>query len=255
MSATRSAIRGAAAILLLISFSLVQLGCTDSDYRKATRAAAGIATGLGALQDANESLFTAQLLQKGEARAIAQGVQDAARVNGEFIKKLRTLKTIDASNKQLIGVWFSEVLTSIETLNDQGVLRVKNADAKAELAVIFAGVQSSVAILTQLMAANGIVLPQARAGFVFDLNGGDFNHYFSSRGFTVAPAPGANVVELPAGFDAEVCKLMITPSDPDAKRCPLRATRYPTTKQYPQQRAARQQEPGGGSLGSLGGAN
>jgi hypothetical protein len=140
----------------VLALVLAPLGCTDTDYRKATRAAAGIATGLGAIQDANESLFKAQLLDKDEARAIAQGVADAVRVNDQFVGRLRTLKTIDASNKQLVGLWFSEVLTSLEALNEQGVLRVKNADAKAKLSVIFAGVQSSAAILTQLMAANGI---------------------------------------------------------------------------------------------------
>jgi hypothetical protein len=69
------------------------------------------------------------------------------------------------------------------------------------------------------MAANGIVPPQTRGGLVVDLD-----RYFNARGFTIAPAPGANVVELPVGFDAEVCKLMITPSDAEAKRCPLRAS-------------------------------
>jgi hypothetical protein len=142
--------------LLIFVVLFAQLGCTDTDYRKATRAAAGIATGLGAIQDANESLYKAHLLDKDEARAIAQGVADAVRVNDQFVGRLRTLKTIDASNKQLVGLWFSEVLTSLEALNQQGVLRVKNAEAKAKLSVIFAGVQSSAAILTQLMASNGI---------------------------------------------------------------------------------------------------
>lgn len=186
------------AISLVLALVLAPLGCTDTDYRKATRAAAGIATGLGAIQDANESLFKAQLLDKDEARAIAQGVADAVRVNDQFVGRLRTLKTIDASNKQLVGLWFSEVLTSLEALNQQGVLRVKNAEAKAKFAVIFAGVQSSAAILTQLMAANGIR--------VYAVS--------SSRDLVVTPA-----------FDVEegCAHNMVTPDDVAYRRCPSRA--------------------------------
>jgi hypothetical protein len=182
--------------LLIFVVLFAQLGCTDTDYRKATRAAAGIATGLGAVQDANESLYKAQLLDKDEARAIAQGVADAVRVNDQFVGRLRTLKTVDASNKQLVGLWFSEVLTSLEALNQQGVLRVKNADAKAKLSVIFAGVQSSAAILTQLMAANGIRV------------------YAVNREVLIVPA-----------FDLEGAaqRNMVTPDDVAYRRCPNRA--------------------------------
>jgi hypothetical protein len=147
---------------LVLALVLAPLGCTDSDYRKATRAAAGIATGLGALEDTNESLFKAQLLDKEEARTIAQGVIDATRVNDQLVGKLRTIKSIDAGNKQLVGLWVGEVITSIEALNQQGVLRVKNPDAKSKLSIIFAGIQSSVAIITQLMTENGIALPAPR---------------------------------------------------------------------------------------------
>ncbi len=140
--------RAAAALLLLC---LAATGCNDDDVRKAARAADGIASGLAGVQKVNVILYQGELISKDETKAIAVLVQQGTLANDEFIAKARTLRDLDPGNKALMLQWFGEVSASLDKLNREGVLHVKNPEAQARLSVAFASVKAGADIIASLL--------------------------------------------------------------------------------------------------------
>lgn len=205
------------ASLLALVLVLAPLGCSDSDYRKAARAADQIASGLDAVQDLSAKLYTAyRLIDKEEARALQVGVIDATLVNDEFIAKLRALKRIDGANKQKLGAWFGEVLTSLEKLEDGGAFHVKNENARLQLRAAFRIVRAAIATFQVLSSKYDIPITRPSERLALQLAPGwQF----------LPPAPSTNVIAPPLfapAFDFELrCsrRVMFETSD-DFKRCP-----------------------------------
>ena len=140
--------------VVVLGLTMLMAGCNDGDVRKAARAADSIASGLAAVQKANEAVFDAGLIDKEDAKAVSLLVKDATLANDVFVAKVRTLKEIDPSSKVALVRWFGELSASIEKLNQEGVLRVKNPEAKAKLSVAFAAVQAGLDIIGGLLQSS-----------------------------------------------------------------------------------------------------
>ncbi|MCU1308246.1 MAG: hypothetical protein JWN45_2941 [Acidobacteriaceae bacterium] len=141
---------GAATVLLVLAAMIV--GCDSSDYHKAVRATSAISSVLNTLQDVNDDLFNkAHLLDKQEATTIAKFVNDGTYIDDALIANLTAAKTLNVSNRADIVKLAGQLLDSIEKLNSEGILRIKNPDAQSRLAVEFAAMHASIAILQSLV--------------------------------------------------------------------------------------------------------
>jgi hypothetical protein len=139
-------------VIAVIALVMTTNACDQSEYHKAADAAAKIATGLGVIEQLNESLYKSQLLDQDEAIAVATATIEATRANDMFVGRMQGLKQIDASNKILIAGWFGDVAKAVGALNDEGVLHVKNKDARAKLSIALSTVQASVQIIQAVLA-------------------------------------------------------------------------------------------------------
>lgn len=140
-----------AALLVAVFFVT---GCDDSQYRKAARAVAGISSGLKSIQDANEVAFHAGEIDQDSARAISLAVADASFANDKIVQELKAIKKLDPQSKAQIIAHVTAIGESLKQLNDQGVLHIKNPDAKAKFNAAVGGVEAALGILKQLLEAN-----------------------------------------------------------------------------------------------------
>ncbi|ABF42402.1 hypothetical protein Acid345_3401 [Candidatus Koribacter versatilis Ellin345] len=138
-------------VLILGFLTLILAACNESEYHKATRAAAGIASGLSAAEQETEDLANAKLITFEEAGAVLGEIDDATKVNDEYVSQLKAFTAINVSNRVVLMNWLAAMTGSIERLNSGGVLKIKNPDAKAKLAAIVGGIQASIAILEALV--------------------------------------------------------------------------------------------------------
>jgi hypothetical protein len=143
---------------------MLTVACSESDYHKAANASAKIASGLAAIEQINENSYHAGLLSKEESVAIAGYTIEATRANDVFVGRIKSLGSIDTSNRALVVGWFGDVAASIQLLNEQGVLHVKNPDTKAKLAIAVTAVQASVQIIQALLGMTA--QPSPRAGIL-----------------------------------------------------------------------------------------
>jgi hypothetical protein len=139
-----------AALLVAVFFIS---GCDDSQYRRAVRASAGISSGVERLQDANELALKAGEIDPDAARAIALAGADIIAANRALRLELRSVKKLDTQSKAAIVAHIREIAASVQKLNEDGVLKVKNPDSQAKFAAILAGVDGSLAVLQSLMEA------------------------------------------------------------------------------------------------------
>jgi hypothetical protein len=216
-----SAISQVLIVALLAPMLITLAGCKDSDYTSACKASDDIASGVSAVRDLSEQLYsTYHLIDKDEVRAIQLGAIDAAAANKEFRNKLRAVKKINGDTKTQIGAWVGEVLTSLEALEQSGTLHIKNESARSQLAIAFKTIRVAVATIQALAAANGIALPAPRVFAV--------SPAFSSSTTTSPFRSGTTIIAppfTPPVFDVdESCgKNMVTPDDVEFRRCPKRA--------------------------------
>ena len=153
MNTTVIAGRRFAAIFLSLSLIAGTIACEDSEYRKASRAGAGIASGLQVLQGVNEDAYDAKLIEPQETIVLAQYISEATRANDEFVKQLGAFRQLKPGDRAALAIWFGGITRSLDALNQHGILRVKNPQARERLSVAFAAVQASANILAQLFAA------------------------------------------------------------------------------------------------------
>jgi hypothetical protein len=79
----------------------------------------------------------------------------AQQANQEYTARLKSLSQIDPSNKQQVIAWTTEWFGSINRLTGEGVLGIKNADARAKLQTILAPIPGAIKTIAGVL---GIVL-------------------------------------------------------------------------------------------------
>ncbi|HWR36007.1 MAG TPA: hypothetical protein VN622_09085 [Clostridia bacterium] len=140
-------------IVLCMAAALSTVACDDADKHRAAQAAAGVASGLSALEAEAEALYHAGAIDKQEAIVLVLGISDLTRVNDQYVEQLRSFSTLDTSNRQVVVNWLAEMTRSVDALNNEGVLRVKNPASRAKLAAYIAAVRSSLGIVSTLTGA------------------------------------------------------------------------------------------------------
>jgi hypothetical protein len=217
-----SAISQILIVALLAPMLLTLAGCKDSDYTAACKASDDIASGVSAVRDLSEQLYsTYHLIDKDEVRAIQLGAIDAAAANKQFRNKLRAVKTINGDTKTQIGAWVGEVLTSLEALEQNGTLHIKNESARSQLAIAFKTIRVAIATIQALAAANGIALPAPRV-FAASPAFSSSTRWYAWTADSTAPAPAPAVI-TPA-FDVDETCGKNAPDNLEARRCPKRAS-------------------------------
>lgn len=142
------------ALTLVVLFTLTLVACEDSDFKKAAKATDTITASLGTAHNVNKILYEEGKLTASEARSISVLLWDANTAVESFIAKAGTLEELDQGNKVLMAQWFAELAAELRKLNDEGVLHIKNPEARARLSVIFASIEGVIEIVTPLLLTN-----------------------------------------------------------------------------------------------------
>lgn len=175
--------------LAIVAGLLMANACSDSDYRKANRAAKQIADDLHEFEAQVEQQYLAKQtckqtttgspdncfgLDGDEAANLAQLASQATFADDTFISRVKALKTLDASNSAQVVVWFQEMSNAVKLLNDQGVLHIKNKTARDHFDLIYQSLQTGLSTLSLLLQkTSGGMTPSSmppiqRAGMEFD---------------------------------------------------------------------------------------
>lgn len=149
--------RGLLGVALLSVVAIAS--CGEDQIRRGAKVASLSITTLRSLRDTNQSLLTRGKITADEARTNILLMQDASAAAGELNDRCReALEKIDAVDKEIAALpagdpkiaelqakrkqiasstdfrpLISATLKTVRNLNEQGVLRVKNPDARAQL--------------------------------------------------------------------------------------------------------------------------
>lgn len=155
-----------APIAIVLCFTLAFAGCahvkgspSDGPYHAAVQAAAGITTGLTAVQQQNEILYTTivnatgkRLLSRDESLAVANGVVVGFQANDAFIACLKAFKVVGATDAQRISDCFKNLSSSLNRIQSQIIANVKDPAAHNALVLAFNQAIDAANIVGQILA-------------------------------------------------------------------------------------------------------
>lgn len=139
-----------AALLLAV---LGTTGCNKSKLEKAQKAAATISRVLTIAGTVIEQLGREQLLDDQEALKLSDAVNDLKRAVAEFNAAAARFQETPESTAELIQA-LSEVSRQVEALNRDGVLHVKNPEAKQKLSRVLAGISVSLEVIAAALESS-----------------------------------------------------------------------------------------------------
>lgn len=140
---------------LLLSLALLA-GCKDSDYTKAAKAVNDVAGGLQAVEQIDENLYSAHVIDKDAAKAIAGVVVEASFVNDEAITLLKSTKALDTTSKTQLLAYIQQVVQDVNTLQQDGALYIKDPQSKASFDAAIAGVSGALTVVQGVLASQGV---------------------------------------------------------------------------------------------------
>lgn len=130
---------------------------------KLSAAAYQIANALDSGEKEFEALYGSNIpgvSDDGYAKTVAGIFLKAIEINQEYTARLRSLTTIDASNRGQVIAWSTELIGSLDRLMNEGVLGIKNPDARARISQILDPIPGAV---NTIAAALGMDTSQPRA--------------------------------------------------------------------------------------------
>jgi len=138
--------RKTAALLVLI-LSLV--ACKDESIRKAARASDDMAVTVSLAIDVKRGLGQTgtKLISNEEELALTLGLQKVNTAVRAFHTQVKATKALDPASKNQLLQLFSGVTASVAELNQQGVLGIKNEEAKSKVTAALAGFSASFAAI------------------------------------------------------------------------------------------------------------
>ena len=142
--------RNKLALALVVLLVLTGIACDDSDHKRVAKATDTISSSLGAAQGLNRILYEEGKLTAAEARGIANLLLDSNTAVESFIAKAKSLKELDKDNKALMAQWIAELAAELRRLNEEGVLHIKNPEARSRLSVIFASIEGAIQVSLSL---------------------------------------------------------------------------------------------------------
>jgi hypothetical protein len=87
----------------------------------------------------------------GYARTVAGIFLKTIQVNQEYNARLKTLREIDPVNKAQVVAWTQELIGSVTTLLNEGVLGIKNPDARAKLQGVLADIPQALVAISNVL--------------------------------------------------------------------------------------------------------
>lgn len=133
-----------AIVLLLI---LVLVACKDDAIRKAARASDDMAVTISLAIDTKRELAKAGLLKPDEEIPLTLGLQKVNTAVKAFHLQVKNTKALDPASKNQLLLLFSGITSSVADLNQQGVLGIKNEQAKAKVSAVLAGFTTAFAAI------------------------------------------------------------------------------------------------------------
>jgi hypothetical protein len=124
------------ALLFCCSFALV--ACDESQVQKVKRASARIDRVVGSAIELLPAFQQEGLFDEGEQAKIAEGLNAVKVAIREFNVRAQSYKTFDATAKADLAKAFIDVTGALATLNEQGVLHIKNPKVKGRVQIALA---------------------------------------------------------------------------------------------------------------------
>jgi len=118
--------------------------------RKYAKAADDIAGAISSIIDAVKKLQQQGRITADEEKKLLQLLNTSNDANNALINKIKSTTTVDASNKSELLSLLSQVTSAVSDLNNSGVLKIGNADARQRLSKFISTINAALAILNQL---------------------------------------------------------------------------------------------------------
>ena len=137
-------------LTLILALTLLLTACPSeksSKYREATKASDRIATSIGGLIDLKRSLAAQGLITPQEELQLTNLLLDANRAGRVFNDTAKSFKSDTPENRRALLALFTDLSASIGRLNDQGVLHIKNPQARTLTSNVVASVNASLQII------------------------------------------------------------------------------------------------------------
>jgi hypothetical protein len=145
------------ALTLVLALTCLSFKCggdgSSDPKRKYAKAADDIAGAISAMIDAKRNLAQQNRISADEERNLTQLLTAANDADIAFTNRLKSTTTIDAASRADLTNLLSQVTSAISSLNDSGVLRLGNADARQRLSRFITTANAALAILAQLQTA------------------------------------------------------------------------------------------------------
>lgn len=138
------------AVPILLLTAMLMVSCKESDIHAGAKAAAGVAAGLGTVQQENELLYSSGKISAEESRTIAKAVEAGTYANDAFVQCVRNVKGTSAQSNAQVVACFQGLTNSLSTVQAQALF-VKNPESQAALKLAFQSVQTALAALQALM--------------------------------------------------------------------------------------------------------
>jgi hypothetical protein len=126
----------------------------DTPLHKMTVSAYEIVNALDSGEKEFETLYASGLpgvSDDGYAKTVAQIFLSSQTCASSYVGQLKTLTTVDDSNKAQVVGWTQALVTCTNNLISSGVAGIKNADAKQKLLTLLAPIPAAISIITNLL--------------------------------------------------------------------------------------------------------
>jgi len=138
---------GAIPQTVVLAAILILLACKEESIRKAARASDDMAVTISLAIDAKRELAASGLLKPEEEIPLTLGLQKVNTAVKAFHLQVKNTKQLDPASKNQLLLLFSGITTSVAELNQQGVLGIKNEQAKTKVSAILAGFTTAFAAI------------------------------------------------------------------------------------------------------------
>jgi hypothetical protein len=120
---------------------------------KLSASAYEIANTLDSAEKEYEALYASNLAgvsDDGYAKTVAQMFLSAQSCTGSYIGQLKTLAAVDSSNRAQVVGWSSTVIDCVNNLLNNGVVGIKNADARKKIQDLLAPVPTAIKLIVDI---------------------------------------------------------------------------------------------------------
>ena len=138
---------GALPAAFMVVLVLTIVACKEEAIRKAARASDDMAVTVSLAIDTKRELAKAGLLKPEEEIPLTLGLQKVNAAVKAFHLQVEQTKALDPASKNQLLLLLEGVTTSVAELNQQGVLGIKNEEAKNKVSAVLAGFTAAFAAI------------------------------------------------------------------------------------------------------------